>query len=65
METTGAIGPRAERPKYLRPLLVCVSLCLAGELFLFAVYGLVLFPEGNLFHKVVWAVLCGGWNGIH
>ena len=64
METATVIGPPAERSKYLRPLLVCLSLCLAGELFLFAVYGLVLFPEGNVLHKLAWAALCGVGMGL-
>jgi hypothetical protein len=57
--TTMTNMAREQRQKYRRPLLVCLSLCVGGELLLFVVYGLVLFPEGSAANKLWWAVLCG------
>lgn len=38
---------------------VAVSMTLAAELFLLTVWGLWMFPGGNLFSKFVWAIVCG------
>lgn len=44
----------------LRPLKLSILISVAGELLLFIVWGLFLFPEGNIIHKLLWTVVfCG------
>lgn len=51
---------RIVRNRYIRPLVVSILVIEMGELFLLIFYGMVLFPEGNMFHKVLWTlVFCG------
>lgn len=46
--------------QYLRPLKVLISLSIAGEAIIFLVWGLWLYPEGNILHKFLWTfVFCG------
>ena len=47
------------RKMYTRPLIVSLAVCIFGELFLFIIYGIVLFPQGNLLYKALWTVICG------
>jgi hypothetical protein len=48
------------RNKYVRPLKVSLIFCIGGEVLLLLVFGIFLFPEGNLFYKILWALLfCG------
>lgn len=45
---------------YLRPLYVAIAFSVAGEALILVVFGLILFPEGNLLNKVLWTLLyCG------
>lgn len=44
----------------LRPLKLSIILSVVGELIIFIVWGLVLYPEGSVLHKFLWAVVfCG------
>jgi hypothetical protein len=48
------------RNKYARPLKVSLIFCIGGELLLLLVFGILLFPEGNLVYKILWTLLfCG------
>jgi len=48
------------RKMYIRPLAISLFLAVVGEFLLFVIYGLILFPEGNLIYKVLWALgFCG------
>ncbi len=48
------------RQRYLRPLWVCMALSAVGEFLIFIVFGVLLFPGGNLLHKFLWTtVFCG------
>lgn len=48
------------RRAYLRPLQVSIALAILGELGVFFVFGVILFPGGSLVGKLLWAVLfCG------
>jgi hypothetical protein len=48
------------RNKYARPLKVSLIFCIGGEFLLLLVFGILLFPEGNLFYKILWTLLfCG------
>jgi hypothetical protein len=48
------------RNKYVRPLRVSLIFCIGGEFILLLVFGILLFPEGNLFFKFLWTLLfCG------
>jgi hypothetical protein len=47
------------RKMYTRPMIVSLAVCIFGELFLFIIYGVVLFPQGNLLYKFLWTVICG------
>jgi len=42
------------RTKYVRPLKVSLIFCIGGEFFLLIVFGLLLYPEGNIFYKILW-----------
>ena len=44
----------------IRPLKVTILMTLIAELGLFVVFGLLLFPQGNLLYKLIWTGLyCG------
>ena len=48
------------RKMLLRPLIISLFFAVAGELLLLVIYGIILFPEGNLFYKVLWTIgFCG------
>jgi hypothetical protein len=45
---------------YVRPLIISLFFAVAGELLLLVIYGIILFPEGNLLYKVLWTLgFCG------
>lgn len=45
---------------YIRPLIISLFFAVAGELLLLVIYGIILFPEGNLMYKVLWTLgFCG------
>lgn len=44
----------------LRPLKLSILFSMLGEAFIFLVWGVLLYPEGNLLHKFLWTVVfCG------
>ena len=48
------------RQTYLRPIIVAISLSVVAEFGLLVLFGMVLFPEGSLFHKFLWTIVfCG------
>ncbi|MHC4751696.1 MAG: hypothetical protein ACYTFW_17710 [Planctomycetota bacterium] len=48
------------RKMYTRPIIVSLGVCISGEFLLFIIYGLLLFPQGNLLYKFLWTVVfCG------
>ena len=48
------------RKKSNRTLIVSLCFSAIGEFLLFVVYGIILFPEGNLLYKFLWTVVfCG------
>ena len=48
------------RKMYVRPLIVSLFFAVVGELLLLVIYGIILFPEGNILYKVLWTlVFCG------
>ncbi|SNZ01396.1 hypothetical protein [Flagellimonas pacifica] len=45
---------------YLRPLKLAIFFSVLGEAAIFLIWGMLLFPEGNLIHKFLWTVIfCG------
>ena len=55
------------RKLYVRPLIVSLFFAVVGELLLLVIYGIILFPEGNILYKVLWTlVFCGiGMGSTH
>ena len=49
---------------YTRPMIVSLAVCIFGELLLFIIYGVVLFPQGNHLYKFLWTVICGIGMGV-
>ena len=48
------------RQRYLRPITLCVIAASFFELLIFVIFGLWLFPEGNILNKFLWSVVfCG------
>lgn len=48
------------RASYIRPITLSIAFSVAGELVIFVVWGLILFPEGSIFNKLVWTLgFCG------
>jgi len=48
------------RKMFIRPLTISLYFAVVGEFLLLVIYGLILFPEGNLIYKVLWTlVFCG------
>jgi hypothetical protein len=48
------------RKMYIRPLIISLFFSVAGELSLLVIYGIILFPEGNMMYKVLWTLgFCG------
>lgn len=45
---------------YLRPLKLSILFSVFGELLIFLIWGVFLYPEGDLLHKFIWTVVfCG------
>ena len=45
---------------YIRPLKITILMTLIAELWLFFIFGLLLFPQGNPLYKLIWTgVYCG------
>ena len=48
------------RKLYIRPLIISLFFSVGGELLLLVIYGIILFPAGNLIYKVLWTLgFCG------
>lgn len=48
------------RNTYIRPLKVSLGFSVIGEFLFLIIYGIILFPNGNLIFKVLWALIfCG------
>jgi hypothetical protein len=47
------------RQQFLRPVYLALLFTVGAELFYFIVWGIVLFPEGNLIAKFGWTMICG------
>ena len=48
------------RSMYIRPLAYSLGVSIIGEFLLLVIYGIILFPGGNLLNKVLWTlVFCG------
>ena len=48
------------RKLYIRPLIISLFFAVLGELVLFVLYGMILFPQGNMMYKVLWTIgFCG------
>ena len=48
------------RKLFIRPLIISLFFAVAGELLLLVIYGIILFPGGNMIYKVLWTlVFCG------
>ena len=50
---------RKTRREFVRPIVVATVLTLGGEMLVFLIWGLGLFPEGSLLSKFVWTATCG------
>ena len=61
MKHEKAIGiDRKTRSRYIRPIIVSIAMTEIGEIFLLILYGIILFPEGSIIHKILWTlVFCG------
>lgn len=55
----GHLKTPIEKLRVLLVIGVAVSMTLVAELFYLTVWGLWLFPEGNLVSKIVWTTVCG------
>jgi hypothetical protein len=59
MRETAAIRIDARR-RYIRPLKLSIAASVLGESVIFVVWGVLLYPGGELLHKLLWTVLfCG------
>jgi hypothetical protein len=48
------------RKMYIQPLMVSLGFSVIGEFLLLIIYGIILFPGGNMIYKVLWTLLfCG------
>lgn len=48
------------RKEYLRPIKLAIFFSVLAEAIIFVVWGLILYPEGNLLHKFLWTIVfCG------
>jgi len=48
------------RKIFIRPLIVSLGFSVIGEFLLLIIYGIILFPDGNMIYKVLWTlVFCG------
>ena len=50
---------RVARRDFVRPIVAAITLTLVGELLIFFVWGTLLFPSGNIWHKLGWTLTCG------
>jgi hypothetical protein len=57
---TGYVLAENARKIFSRPLIVSLFFSVIGELLLLVLYGIILFPEGNMMYKVLWSLgFCG------
>ena len=48
------------RKLFIRPLIISLFFAVVGEFLLLVIYGIMLFPEGDMIYKVMWTlVFCG------
>jgi len=48
------------RKMFIQPLIISLLFSVGGEFLLLVIYGIVLFPEGNMMYKVLWTLgFCG------
>jgi hypothetical protein len=48
------------RKMFIRPLIISLVFSVVGEFLLLVIYGIILFPGGNMIYKVLWTlVFCG------
>lgn len=60
IEATDHRAHRELRKQYVRPLWIGIALSVTGELLIFLVFGVMLFPAGNILNKFLWTVVfCG------
>ena len=64
MDRVDAAGPRSDvqagpRADFVRPVALALAFTMAGELLIFAIWGLWLFPAGPLWGKLGWTLTCG------
>jgi hypothetical protein len=60
--TTGARNDSSNdlaRRLYLRPIALAIALSLIGELGIWIVWGVILFPHGDPLAKLTWLAICG------
>jgi len=48
-----------ERSDFVRSIVVAVSFTFLGEMLIFLIWGVALFPTGVLWRKLVWTMTCG------
>lgn len=53
------IDLRKTRLEFVRPIVVVTALTLGGEMMIFLIWGLGIFPDGELLPKFVWTATCG------
>ncbi len=53
-----------ERSDFVRPILLALALTVAGELFYFVVWGMILFPVGSIAAKFAWTMTCALAMGL-
>ena len=51
------------RKMLIRPLIIGLVFSVIGELLLLVIYGIILFPDGNMMYKVLWPLdfAASGW----
>lgn len=48
------------RKMFIRPIIISLVFSVVGEFLLLVIYGIILFPGGNMIYKVLWTlVFCG------
>jgi len=58
--TVHPVAEQSGRSRYLRPLWLVTALTVSAELIIFLIWGVWLYPDGNLLYKFLWAVVfCG------
>ncbi len=48
-----------ERRQVVRPVAVAIAFTLAGEVLIFLIWGISLFPVGAIWRKLIWTTTCG------